>query len=292
MNTHGNVVFSSQTYRDWVGVGGDDVILGVAPLFHITGLIAHIGLSLLTGAPLVLDHRFDAARALELIERHRVTFTTGAITVFIALMDAPEAARARHLVAAHDRQRRGADRARDRRGLRGALRHLHPQHLRADGDDLALALRADRDAGARSTRPRARCRSASRSTAPSCAWSARTAATCRRARSARSSPRARRSSRATGGARRRASAPSRAGRCTRATSASWTPTAGSTWSTARRTRSTPPATRSGRARSRTSSTAIRPCARPPSSASPTPIAARRSRPSSACAPASARTPTS
>ena len=39
----------------------------------------------------MLDHRFDAARALELIERHRVTFTTGAITVFIALMDAPEA---------------------------------------------------------------------------------------------------------------------------------------------------------------------------------------------------------
>ena len=66
MNTHGNVVFSSQTYRDWVGVGGDDVILGAAPLFHITGLIAHIGLALLTGAPLVLDYRFDAARALEL----------------------------------------------------------------------------------------------------------------------------------------------------------------------------------------------------------------------------------
>jgi long-chain acyl-CoA synthetase len=91
MNTHGNVVFSSQTYRDWVGVGGDDVILGVAPLFHITGLIAHVGLGLLTGASLVLSYRFDAAEALELIERHRVTFTTGAITVFIALMDAPEA---------------------------------------------------------------------------------------------------------------------------------------------------------------------------------------------------------
>src|SRR4051794_6712625 len=91
MNTHGNVVFSSQTYRDWVGVGADDVILGVAPLFHITGLIAHVGLCLLTGASLVLDHRFDAARALERIERHRVTFTTGAITVFIALMNALEA---------------------------------------------------------------------------------------------------------------------------------------------------------------------------------------------------------
>jgi long-chain acyl-CoA synthetase len=88
MNTHANVVFSSQTYRDWVGVGSDDVILGVAPLFHITGLIAHIGLALLTGASLVLSYRFDPELALELVERHGVTYTTGAITVFIALMDA------------------------------------------------------------------------------------------------------------------------------------------------------------------------------------------------------------
>jgi long-chain acyl-CoA synthetase len=87
MNTHGNVVFSSQTYRDWVGLGPDEVILGAAPLFHITGLIAHVGVTLLTGASLVLFHRFDAETALELIERHGVTFTTGAITVFIALMN-------------------------------------------------------------------------------------------------------------------------------------------------------------------------------------------------------------
>jgi long-chain acyl-CoA synthetase len=88
MNTHANVVFSSQTYREWVGVGADDVVLGVAPLFHITGLIAHMGVMLLTGAALVLDYRFDAESVLALIERHGVTFTTGAITVFIALMNA------------------------------------------------------------------------------------------------------------------------------------------------------------------------------------------------------------
>jgi long-chain acyl-CoA synthetase len=91
MNTHGNVVFSSQTYREWVGVSEHDVILGVAPLFHITGLIAHLGVTLLTGATLVLSYRFDAETALDLIERHRVTFTTGAITVFIALMNAATA---------------------------------------------------------------------------------------------------------------------------------------------------------------------------------------------------------
>ena len=47
MNTHGNVVFNAQAYREWCGLTGDDVVLGVAPLFHITGLIAHITAALL-----------------------------------------------------------------------------------------------------------------------------------------------------------------------------------------------------------------------------------------------------
>jgi long-chain acyl-CoA synthetase len=91
MNTHGNLTFNSQAYRDWIGLTEDDVVFGVAPLFHITGLVGHIGVSLLTGMPLVLSYRFDPDVALELIERHRVTFTVGAITVFIAMMNAPTA---------------------------------------------------------------------------------------------------------------------------------------------------------------------------------------------------------
>jgi long-chain acyl-CoA synthetase len=86
-NTHGNVVFTAQTYRDWVGLTEDDVILGVAPLFHVTGLIAHLAVSLLTPAPLVLFYRFDPAVALELIEKRKITFTMGAITVFLALLN-------------------------------------------------------------------------------------------------------------------------------------------------------------------------------------------------------------
>ncbi|MFD4252736.1 class I adenylate-forming enzyme family protein [Amycolatopsis thermoflava] len=90
MTTHRNVVFNAQTYRDWVGLSGDDVILGVAPLFHITGLIGHIAVALLVGAPLVLMHRFDAARAVETVRAERATFTVGSITVFIALMNVPD----------------------------------------------------------------------------------------------------------------------------------------------------------------------------------------------------------
>ncbi len=93
MNSHRNVVFNSQAYRQWCGLGPDDVILGVAPLFHITGLIAGVTTSLLLGAPLVLAYRFEPSAMLETVRDERATFTVGSITVFIALMNAPDAQR-------------------------------------------------------------------------------------------------------------------------------------------------------------------------------------------------------
>lgn len=93
MTTHRNVVFNAQAYRDWVGLTSDDVVLGVAPLFHITGLIAHIAISLLIGAPLVLMYRLDPAVTIETIRDEQATFSVGSITVFIALMNSPAADR-------------------------------------------------------------------------------------------------------------------------------------------------------------------------------------------------------
>jgi long-chain acyl-CoA synthetase len=93
MNSHGNVVFNSQTYRQWCRLGPDDMVLGVAPLFHITGLIAGVTTALLLGAPLVLAYRFEPSVMLETIRDERPTFTVGSITVFIALMNAPGAGR-------------------------------------------------------------------------------------------------------------------------------------------------------------------------------------------------------
>jgi len=88
-NTHANVVFNSQAYRDWMSLTPDDVVLAVAPLFHITGLIAGLTVALLVPMPIVLGYRFDPATVLDQIEQHRPTFTVGAITVFIALMNDP-----------------------------------------------------------------------------------------------------------------------------------------------------------------------------------------------------------
>jgi long-chain acyl-CoA synthetase len=93
MTTHRNVVFNAQTYRDWISIGPQDVVLGVAPLFHITGLIGHIAISLLSGAPLVLMYRLDPALTIETVRAEQATFTVGSITVFIALMNVPDADR-------------------------------------------------------------------------------------------------------------------------------------------------------------------------------------------------------
>ncbi len=89
MNTHRNVVFTAQAYRDWIKLERDDVILGIAPLFHITGLIGHMALAILGPIPLVLAYRFEPNTMLEMIQRWRATFTIGAITAFTALMNAP-----------------------------------------------------------------------------------------------------------------------------------------------------------------------------------------------------------
>jgi len=85
MNTHANLAFNSQTYRDWMGLTEADSVLGVAPLFHITGLVGHVGLALLLPCPLVLAHRFHPEVVLDAIREHRPTFTVGAITVFTSL---------------------------------------------------------------------------------------------------------------------------------------------------------------------------------------------------------------
>jgi len=92
MNTHRNVVFNASVYARWADLDHDDVILGVAPLFHITGLVAHLALGMRTGAPIILAYRFDADTLLELIERHRATFCIGAIPVYMALMASPSLA--------------------------------------------------------------------------------------------------------------------------------------------------------------------------------------------------------
>jgi len=89
MNTHGNVVFNATFYQQWMQLDRHDVVIGVAPFFHITGLIAHLAVAALAGMPIILFYRFDPAEMLRLTEKWRGSFTVAAITVFIALLNHP-----------------------------------------------------------------------------------------------------------------------------------------------------------------------------------------------------------
>ena len=94
MNTHGNVVFNACTFREWMSLTPRDVVLGGAPLFHITGLIAHVAVGMLVPVPIVLGYRFEPGTIIRLAERYRCTFTVMAITAFTALANDPAAAAA------------------------------------------------------------------------------------------------------------------------------------------------------------------------------------------------------
>ena len=65
-------------------------MFGVAPLFHITGVVGHLAIALLLPCPLVLAYRFEPGVVVDAIREHRPTFSIGSITVFIAMMNAPK----------------------------------------------------------------------------------------------------------------------------------------------------------------------------------------------------------
>src|SRR5262249_7860289 len=65
---------------------GRPVSLLTGPLFHIAGLPS-VYLCAVTGTQMVLMYKWDAERALELIERERVTGTGGVPTVVRQLLD-------------------------------------------------------------------------------------------------------------------------------------------------------------------------------------------------------------
>lgn len=90
MNTHGNIAFNARVYRAMQCIDESDVVLGVAPLFHVTGEVAHLAIAALAGIPVVLYYRFDPGETLRLIERWGVTMTVASITVYIALMNHPD----------------------------------------------------------------------------------------------------------------------------------------------------------------------------------------------------------
>jgi long-chain acyl-CoA synthetase len=86
MNSNGNVLHSAANFGSWVRIEPDDVVLGIAPLFHISGVILNAAAAVFNDATLVLVGRYQPDVVLDAFAEHGVTFTIGSITAFNALM--------------------------------------------------------------------------------------------------------------------------------------------------------------------------------------------------------------
>ncbi len=89
MNSHANVCHNAQVYRDWIGLQDGVGVLGIAPLFHITGLVGHLLTAMITASAVTLAYRFDAAVLLQAAAERRPGFTVAAITALMAMMNHP-----------------------------------------------------------------------------------------------------------------------------------------------------------------------------------------------------------
>jgi long-chain acyl-CoA synthetase len=91
--THANLTLNADlTGRTLLHSGPGDVIMGCLPLFHVFGLTCGLNTAVKDAATLTLLPRFDAAKALEIIRRDRVTIFEGVPTMYAAMLHDPAAA--------------------------------------------------------------------------------------------------------------------------------------------------------------------------------------------------------
>ena len=92
MLTYGNALFKTRVSADCNDVQPDDVLLSVAPLYHIAGMLMGVNVPVLSGATGVLLHRFDPRAVLQAIDRYKVTWWYSIAPMNVACMQQPDIA--------------------------------------------------------------------------------------------------------------------------------------------------------------------------------------------------------
>jgi len=87
VNTHANIVFSSHVYQAACNLTENDVVVGAAPFFHVTGSVGHLAVAALLGIPVISFFRFEPGEVLRLLEKWRATMMIAPLTVYIALLN-------------------------------------------------------------------------------------------------------------------------------------------------------------------------------------------------------------
>ena len=86
--THGNLGSNvAVTTQTLLALSPDDVVFGGLPLFHVFGQTCGLNSIVSVGATLTLMPRFDAARALEILARDRVTVMEGVPTMYVGMLN-------------------------------------------------------------------------------------------------------------------------------------------------------------------------------------------------------------
>ena len=89
MHTSNTLAAINTTYVKQYGVNGDDVIYMPAPLGLSVGLMHGVRLSVFTGAKLVLQERWNAEKAIEIISREQCTMTVVVPTMIHDIVSNP-----------------------------------------------------------------------------------------------------------------------------------------------------------------------------------------------------------
>jgi len=85
--THANLVRNAAlTAQTLLKNNPDDVMMGCLPLFHVFGLTCGLNATVAAGGTLTLLPRFDPAKALEIIQRDKVTIFEGVPTMYAAIL--------------------------------------------------------------------------------------------------------------------------------------------------------------------------------------------------------------
>ena len=91
ISTQSAAMHSATTMCTMLGLEPGEPILGIAPLFHITGLVCQVLSAFVLAAPLILSYRFEPGVMLDAIAEYRPGFGIGAITAYVAMMNHPDA---------------------------------------------------------------------------------------------------------------------------------------------------------------------------------------------------------
>ena len=88
--THANLLKNAEIGRSLVETSSDDVVLGALPLFHSFGQTCGLNATMSSGGCLTMIPRFDPGKALEIIQRDKVTIFQGVPTMYTAMLNHPE----------------------------------------------------------------------------------------------------------------------------------------------------------------------------------------------------------